>query len=52
MFACLPSLSIDVLSTIPVWQSEMAPPKIRGFLVLFEGALITGGIMLSYWVST
>lgn len=36
-------------STIPVWQSEMAPPKIRGFLVLFEGALITGGIVLSYW---
>lgn len=36
-------------SSIPVWQSEMAPPKIRGFLVLFEGALITGGIMLSYW---
>lgn len=29
----------------------MAPPKIRGFLVLFEGALITGGIMLAYWVS-
>ncbi|KAF7197786.1 Sugar transporter STL1 [Pseudocercospora fuligena] len=38
-------------SSIPVWQSEMAPPKIRGFLVLFEGALITGGIMLSYWVN-
>lgn len=37
-------------SSIPVWQSEMAPPKIRGFLVLFEGALITGGIMLAYWV--
>lgn len=36
-------------SSIPVWQSEMAPPKIRGFLVLFEGALITGGIMVSYW---
>lgn len=31
-------------STIPVWQSEVAPPKIRGFLVLFEGALITAGI--------
>jgi MFS family permease len=38
-------------STMPVWQSEMAPPKIRGFLVLFEGALITAGIMLSYWLS-
>lgn len=29
----------------------MAPPKIRGFLVLFEGALITGGIMISYWIN-
>ena len=38
-------------STIPVWQSEMAPPKIRGFLVLFEGALITLGIMISYWIN-
>lgn len=38
-------------SSIPVWQSEMAPPKIRGFLVLFEGALITGGIMLAYWLN-
>lgn len=34
-------------SSIPVYQSEMAPPKIRGFLVLFEGALITGGIVVS-----
>ncbi|TVY84139.1 Sugar transporter STL1 [Lachnellula suecica] len=38
-------------SSIPVWQSEMAPPKIRGFLVLFEGALIAGGIMISYWIN-
>jgi MFS family permease len=38
-------------STIPVWQSEMAPPKIRGFLVLFGGALITAGIMLAYWLN-
>jgi MFS family permease len=38
-------------STIPVWQSETAPPKIRGFLVLFEGALITAGIMLAYWLN-
>ncbi|KAH9809539.1 general substrate transporter [Teratosphaeria destructans] len=38
-------------SSIPVWQSEIAPPRIRGFLVLFEGALITGGVMLSYWIN-
>ena len=34
-------------SSIPVWQSEIAPPKIRGFLVLFEGVLISGGIAFS-----
>lgn len=38
-------------STIPVYQSEIAPPKIRGFLVLFEGALITLGVMISYWLN-
>lgn len=38
-------------ATIPIWQSEMAPPKIRGFLVLFEGALITAGVMISYWIN-
>ncbi|KAF7187583.1 Major facilitator superfamily transporter mfsA, partial [Pseudocercospora fuligena] len=38
-------------STIPVYQSEIAPPKIRGFLVLFEGALITLGITISYWLN-
>ncbi|KAI4851199.1 general substrate transporter [Aureobasidium sp. EXF-8845] len=38
-------------SSIPVWQSEIAPPKTRGFLVLFEGALITAGVVLSYWLN-
>ena len=38
-------------STIPVYQSEIAPPKIRGFLVLFEVALITLGIVISYWLN-
>ncbi|KAI4738414.1 general substrate transporter [Aureobasidium sp. EXF-12298] len=38
-------------SSIPVWQSEIAPPKTRGFLVLFEGALITAGVMISYWIN-
>lgn len=33
-------------SSIPVWQSEMAAPQRRGFLVLFEGALIAGGIAI------
>ncbi|EME38944.1 hypothetical protein DOTSEDRAFT_180963 [Dothistroma septosporum NZE10] len=38
-------------STIPVYQSEIAPPKNRGFLVLFEGALITLGIVIAYWLN-
>ena len=38
-------------STIPVYQSEIAPPKTRGFLVLFEGALITLGIVIAYWTN-
>lgn len=40
-----------MLTDISRRQSEMAPPKIRGFLVLFEGALITGGVMISYWLN-
>ena len=38
-------------NTIPVWQSEMAPPKTRDFLGLLEGALITAGIKLAYWLN-
>jgi hypothetical protein len=39
-----------VTSTIPTWQSECARPERRGFLILISGALISGGIMISYWV--
>ena len=37
-------------STIPMWQSELSKAHNRGLLVLIEGALIAGGIMISYWV--
>lgn len=37
-------------STVPMWQSETCSPHKRGKLVMIEGALITGGIMISYWV--
>lgn len=37
-------------STIPVWQSECSPPHKRGMLIMIEGALITGGICMSYWI--
>lgn len=37
-------------STVPVWQSECAKPEKRGKLVMLQGALISGGIMISYWI--
>lgn len=37
-------------STVPTWQSETSHAHKRGKLVMVEGALITGGIMLSYWI--
>jgi sugar porter (SP) family MFS transporter len=37
-------------STVPMWQSETCSAHKRGKLVMIEGALITGGIMVSYWV--
>lgn len=29
-----------------MWQSECAKPEERGYLIMIEGALITGGIMV------
>lgn len=37
-------------STIPVWQSEMSDPSIRGILVNLEGSTIAIGTMLAYWI--
>ena len=37
-------------STVPTWQSECSKSHRRGPLVMIEGALITGGIALSYWM--
>ncbi|KAG6042187.1 hypothetical protein E4U41_003933 [Claviceps citrina] len=37
-------------STVPMWQAETCSAHKRGKLVMIEGALITGGIMISYWV--
>lgn len=37
-------------STVPTWQSECSRSHRRGQLVMIEGALITGGVMFSYWV--
>ncbi|KAK5091449.1 hypothetical protein LTR05_001632 [Lithohypha guttulata] len=37
-------------STVPTWQSECSRSHRRGQLVMIEGALITGGVMLAYWI--
>lgn len=37
-------------STVPTWQSECSKSHRRGPLVMVEGALITGGICISYWL--
>ncbi|KAK6462018.1 general substrate transporter [Scheffersomyces coipomensis] len=37
-------------STVPMWQSECAKADKRGKLVMVQGALITGGICISYWI--
>jgi len=37
-------------STAPTWQSETSKSHKRGQMVMIEGALITGGIMISYWL--
>ncbi|EGV62814.1 hypothetical protein PSN45_000912 [Yamadazyma tenuis] len=39
-----------ITSTVPVWQSEIAKPEQRGKLICIHGALIAGGIAISYWV--
>ncbi|KAF7880726.1 uncharacterized protein EAF01_011995 [Botrytis porri] len=37
-------------STVPTWASETSESHERGKLVMFQGAMVTGGIALSYWL--
>ncbi|KII95223.1 hypothetical protein PLICRDRAFT_34067 [Plicaturopsis crispa FD-325 SS-3] len=37
-------------STVPSYHAECSPAASRGSLIMMEGALITFGIMVSYWV--
>ncbi|KKK26207.1 hypothetical protein ARAM_003869, partial [Aspergillus rambellii] len=37
-------------STVPTWQSECCKANHRGKLVMIEGAMITCGITISYWI--
>lgn len=38
-------------SPIPMLQSELSKAKYRGLLVFVEGALLAGGVMVSYWIN-
>ncbi|ESK91800.1 sugar transporter stl1 [Moniliophthora roreri MCA 2997] len=37
-------------STVPSYHAECSPAAKRGSLIMVEGALITFGIMVSYWI--
>ncbi|GAV54311.1 hypothetical protein ZYGR_0AL00430 [Zygosaccharomyces rouxii] len=37
-------------SSIPVWQSEMAKPNVRGRLINLDGSTIALGTMIAYWL--
>ena len=37
-------------STVPTWASETSKSHKRGKVVMVQGALITGGVALSYWM--
>ncbi|KAJ2444561.1 hypothetical protein GGF42_006271, partial [Coemansia sp. RSA 2424] len=44
-------LSIGVMSmSVPVFQSEIAPPHIRGRLVSLQQWAITWGILVAFWI--
>lgn len=35
----------------PLYISEIAPPQLRGALLVLESISIVGGVVLSYWIS-
>ncbi|CAK7906084.1 high-affinity glucose transporter 1 [[Candida] anglica] len=39
-----------ITATVPIWQAEVAKPKMRGKLIMLQGSLIALGITISYWV--
>ncbi|ORX72493.1 general substrate transporter [Linderina pennispora] len=44
-------LGVGTLSmVVPVYQSEVAPPTIRGRLVSFQQWAITWGILIAFWI--
>lgn len=44
-------LGVGALSmVVPLYNAELAPPEVRGFLVALQQFAITFGIMTSFWV--
>lgn len=41
----------NLSATGPLYNSELAPPELRGMLVSMQQLAITIGIMLAYWIS-
>ncbi|CAH2350636.1 sugar transporter Stl1p [[Candida] railenensis] len=39
-----------ITATVPIWQAELAKPKMRGKLIMLQGSIIALGITISYWV--
>ena len=39
-----------LLGVVPLYVSECAPAKVRGFLVSFQELAIVSGVLLGYWV--
>jgi MFS family permease len=37
-------------STVPTWASETSKSHKRGKMVMIEGAMISGGIAIAYWI--
>ncbi len=35
---------------VPIYNSEVAPPEVRGALVATQQLAITFGIMISFWI--
>ncbi|KAI4869542.1 sugar transporter family protein [Hypoxylon rubiginosum] len=39
-----------IVTIVPMWQSEVAPPKTRGFLVGMHGVFILSGYTIAAWI--
>ncbi|KAG2217315.1 hypothetical protein INT45_003509 [Circinella minor] len=49
-FIC--GMSVGSLSTVvPMYQSEIAPPEVRGSLVSLQQLAITLGILIAFWIN-